>query len=260
MSRFGCIRDKFDERDYLMRAYLPLIKLPKKIDWAPKMSPVRDQGEEGTCVGFAVAVGMKEYQEMLDYKKLVGLSPRFVYAEAKKIDGMPDLEGTTVRAAMRILKTKGVCQEKFWPYQPLQKNKAKQGADSDAKRFRIITYARILNLDELRLSLATKGPCVIGIEVFSGMMKTKTGVVPLPKKGERSIGGHAIAACGYDDEKELVKFKNSWSKKWGTEGFGYLPYEYIERYMMDAWSAVDIEDPNPLTLVSVLKYSRRALV
>jgi len=31
MSRFGCIKDKFDDRDYLMRAYLPVVKLPKKL-------------------------------------------------------------------------------------------------------------------------------------------------------------------------------------------------------------------------------------
>ncbi len=29
--------------------------------------------------------------------------------------------------------------------------------------------------------------------------------------------------------------------------------------MMDAWSSVDIEDPNPLTLASVLRYEEKAL-
>jgi len=96
MHRLGCIRDKFDQRDYLMRAYLPLIKLPKKIDWTPKMSPVRDQGQQGTCVGFAATTGMKEYQEKLDYQKLVILSPRFLYSECKKIDGMPEEEGISL--------------------------------------------------------------------------------------------------------------------------------------------------------------------
>jgi C1A family cysteine protease len=259
MSKFGCIKDKFDERDYLMRVYLPVVKLPKKVDYTKKMSPIRNQGEEGTCVGFAVAVGMKEYQELLDYEKLVELSPRFVYSEAKKIDGVPGLEGTTIRAAMQVLKKLGVCQEKFWPYRPHQKDKPKESAFSNAKKFCIMTYGRILNLDELRMSLATKGPAVLGIQVFKGMLKTKTGIVPMPKKGERNLGGHAIAACGYDDEKELVKFKNSWSSKWGDKGFGYLPYTYIERYMMDAWSSVDIKDPNPLTLASVLRYQKRAL-
>ncbi len=260
MNRLGCIKDKFDDRDYLMRAYLPLAKLPKKIDWTQKMSPVRDQGEEGTCVSFATATGMKEYQEAIDYEKLIILSPRFVYSECKKIDGMPGMEGTTIRAAMQVLGARGVCREKFWPYQAHQKDKAKEGAIQDAKRFRIKTYARILNLNELRLSLATKGSCVIGVQVFNGMMNTKTGLVPLPKKNETALGGHAICAVGYDDGKRVVKFKNSWSDKWGQRGYGFLPYAYVERYMMDAWSSVDIEDPNPLTLASVLKYREQALI
>lgn len=259
MRTFGCIKDPFDERDYLMRAYLPFMRLPHKIDWSQKMSPVRDQGQEGVCVGFATASGMKEYQEFIDYGKLILLSPRFVYSEAKKIDGMPAVEGTTIRAAMQALQDRGACQEKFWPYQAHQRDKAKKGAVHDARRFRIVTYARILNLRELCLSLATKGPSVIGIEVFKGMMQTKTGLVPLPGKSEPSLGGHAICAVGFDDKNKLLKFKNSWSEKWGRKGYGYLPYTYIERYMMDAWSAVDIEDPNPLTLGSVLKYRARAL-
>ena len=259
MTNLGCLKDKFDDRDYLMRAYLPALMLPKKVDYTPKMSPIRDQGQAGTCVGFAVASGMKEYQELLDYQKLVELSPRFVYSEAKKIDGMPEEEGTTIRASMQVLKKQGICQEQFWPYQPHQQDKPKQGAQANAKKFRVITYARILNLNELRLSLFSKGPAVLGIEVFEGMMKTKTGIVPLPKKNDVALGGHAIAACGYDDKKKSIKFKNSWSTKWGNKGFGYLSYEYIERYMMDAWSSVDIEDPNPLTLASVIRYRDTAL-
>jgi hypothetical protein len=260
MNKLGCLKDEFDERDYLMRAYLPVVRLPKRIDWAPKMSPVRHQGKEGTCVGFAIATGMKEYQEMLDYQMLVILSPRFLYSEAKKLDRMPEAKGTTIRAGMQALKKKGVCRESFWPYQPNRSTRPKKGASSDAKKFRVISYARMLNLNELRLCLATKGPCVIGIEVFKGMMKTKTGVVPMPKKDEVSLGGHAICIAGYDDKKKLTKFKNSWSKKWGRGGYGFLPYTYIEQYMMDAWSSVDIDDPNPLTLGSVLNYRERATV
>lgn len=258
MAKFGCIKDKLDDRDYLMRAYLPVAKLPKKIDYTPKLSPVRDQGDEGICVGFAMATGMKEYQEFLDYEKFILLSPRFVYSEAKKIDGMPQEDGTTIRSGMQALKNKGVCQEEFWPYTPYQKAKARKGAVSNAKKFCIMAYARILNLNELRLSLAAKGPCVIGIEVFEGMMKTKTGLVPMPGKNETALGGHAICAVGYDDKKKAVKFKNSWSDQWGQKGYGFLPYAYIEGYMMDAWSSVDIEDPNPLTLASVLDYQKKA--
>ena len=69
-----------------------------------------------------------------------------------------------------------------------------------------------------------------------------------------------FCAVGYEDKKKVIKFKNSWSDKWGQKGYGLLPYAYVERYMMDAWSSVDIEDPNPLTLASVLSYRERALV
>lgn len=258
MTQLGCIRDKFDDRDYLMRAYLPAIKLPKRVDYTPKMSPVRYQGNEGTCVAFATASGMKEYQEMFDYGKLIVLSPRFIYSECKKIDGMPYEEGTTIRIAMKVINTNGVCREKFWPYKPYQEDKAQKGAGADARKFRVLTYARILNLNELRLSLYSKGPCVIGVDVFKGFMDTKTGIVPMPRKDDRLIGGHAICAIGYDDQKKLIKFKNSWSEEWGQKGFGFLPYSYVERYMMDAWSSVDIEDPNPLTLASVFMYRQRS--
>ncbi|MFH1753544.1 MAG: C1 family peptidase [Candidatus Omnitrophota bacterium] len=252
MSGLGYIQDKFDSRDYLMRAYLPVARLPKSVDYAPKASPVRDQGIEGTCVAFATATGMKEYQELLDYEKLIVLSPRFIYDECKKIDGMPDIEGTTLRVAMKVLKTKGVCRESFQPYGPYQRIKLRKGGVADAKKFRVITYARIININELRQSLYAKGPCVIGVEVFKGMMETKTGLVPMPKKNEQAQGGHAICAVGYDDKKKLIKFKNSWSAKWGKKGYGSLPYTYIEEHMIDAWSSVDIEDPNPLTLAKAL--------
>jgi hypothetical protein len=177
--KLGCLKDKKDNRDFLMRAYLPLIKLPSKIDYTKNMSPVRNQGDEGTCVGFATTVGMKEYQEKIDYGKLVELSPRFLYNECKKIDGMPDTEGTSIRIAVKVLKNIGVCREKYWKYRPHQKDKPQKGAREDAKKFKIKTYARILDLNELRHTLATKGPCVIGVYVFNSMMETKDGKIKI---------------------------------------------------------------------------------
>ena len=192
MTKLGCIKDKFDERDYLMKQYLPVAKMPFKVDYTVKMSPVRNQGNEGTCVAFASGTGMKEYQELIDYEKLILLSVRFVYSECKKIDGFPDAEGTTIRCAMKVLNDNGICRENLWPYKPQQAGRPKKGAVSDAKKFRISAYARILNLNELRLTLVAKGPCVIGIEVFNGIMDTNTGIVPMPKKNEISLGGLAV--------------------------------------------------------------------
>jgi C1A family cysteine protease len=255
MNRFklGCKKDRRDDRDFLMRAYLPVVKIPKKTDYTAKMTPVRDQGNEGTCVGFATTVGMKEYQEQLDWKRYMELSPRFLYNECKKIDGHPDQEGTQIRIAMKVLQQFGVCREVLWPYRPFDHRPPTTLQLKDAAKNKALTYARLLDLDEVRLSLATKGPCVIGIVCFSGIMKTKTGKVPMPGSGEKPLGGHAICPVGYDDPAKLLKFKNSWTTAWGDRGYGYLPYAYVNKYMMDAWSAVDIKDASPLTINKVMK-------
>jgi len=255
--KLGCKKDKKDNRDFLMRAYLPIIKIPSKIDYTSNMTPVRDQGNEGTCVAFSTVAGMKEYQEQQDWKKYMELSPRFLYSECKKLDGAKETEGTYIRFAMKVLKNIGTCRESFWPYTPHQQNKPKNGAIKDAAKFKELTYARILDLDELRMSIAQKGPCVIGVNVYKGMMETKTGKVPMPKVSEQVLGGHAICAMGYDDANKIIKFKNSWTTAWGDEGYGYLPYAYINKYMMDAWSSVDIKDAKPMTMEKVLKFANR---
>jgi C1A family cysteine protease len=69
----------------------------------------------------------------------------------------------------------------------------------------------------------------------------------MPTSDDELQGGHAICIVGYDDSRNLFKFKNSWSKKWADKGYGYLPYAYIQKYCQDAWSATDlIENPKAL--------------
>jgi len=65
---------------------------------------------------------------------------------------------------------------------------------------------------------------------------TKGGVVPMPSAKETPIGGHAVVVVGYDDAEKRAKFVNSWGTGWAQGGFGYLPYEYLEKYMTDAWT------------------------
>jgi GNAT superfamily N-acetyltransferase len=47
---------------------------------------------------------------------------------------------------------------------------------------------------------------------------------------------HAIGVTGYDDQKEHFTFQNSWGTTWGDSGYGYLPYKYFDKYILEAWS------------------------
>ena len=142
----GCLKDPKDKRDYPLTRIPPAlkVKLPAKIDYIKKMSPVSNQGDEGTCVGFATVDGMKEYQEKAEYKKSIQLSVRYVYAGAQKIDGYPDDEdGTDIRSAMKVLNKKGVPPKKCWPYKVRQTDKPCEDADKLAEKYRIERYVRL---------------------------------------------------------------------------------------------------------------------
>jgi len=239
----GCLKDREDSRDYPLTrmSAVQRKKLPKNLDFSDRMSAVSDQGDEGTCVGFATVDGMKEYQERVEWNKDVQLSVRYVYSNAKKLDGMPNEEGTSIRIAMKVLEKKGAAPDRCWPYKPHQTDRPCAKADELAMPFRIERYVRIKTLDEMKESLFVNGPFVAGVYVFDSWAKAEAdGTVPMPKPGDKIVGGHAICIVGYDDHKKMFKFKNSWSPRWGDCGYGYLPYDYVMNYMVDAWSAKDL--------------------
>ena len=55
----------------------------------------------------------------------------------------------------------------------------------------------------------------------------KSGHAPLPKSNESVVGGHAVAAVGYDDAKQWFLVRNSWGAGWGLKGYFTLPYAYV---------------------------------
>lgn len=248
---FGCIKSPHDSRDYLLEGLVDTVNLPASVDNRDKMTPVRHQKNEGACVGFAMTVGVKEYQEQKDYGKFIELAPRFIYEEAKKISGHS--EGTTLKAAVEVAKKLGVCEEYFWPYKPREPGFAKDGAYENALKYRIQSYVRITNLQELKAAIADEDiQCaLIGVLVFKGMISDtckKTGYVPNPSCFEKlkPLGGHALEAVGYADTSDYfnndghIICKNSWGDTYGDEGYIYLSYKYINANMMDAFSSIDI--------------------
>jgi len=251
MFSLGCRKDPEDLRDIPMGLVLPPVPIPKGVDYTPNMSPVRNQGTEGTCVAFASVVGVKEYQDKKEYDRLIRLSPRYLYYLCKKFDGQPFQDGTYPRIAMKILTKYGVAEESCWPYKPFQKDFPCANADKEAKKYRIKAYARLLSLLEMKRSLAINGPFLAGVKVFKGWFSKrviKSGLIPLPARKEQAVGGHAVCILGFDDAKQVFKFKNSWGKSWADKGYGYLSYAYMQKYCVDAWSATDLI-VNPKALV-----------
>lgn len=245
-------RDNPDERDFRTTALPPLLSLPLRVDHTVGMSPVKDQGRLGSCVGFAVTA-MKEWQEKTEHErevaagkrdhregKVFDLSEQWVYYKAKSIDVWPNQEGTSIRYAMKVLHNIGAPTEKAWPYNDVEMGKPESWAPMIARWAIIKAYRRATSLTELKTGLID-GPVCIGVPVFLEFFYAGAdGIVKYPANPDKIYGGHAIAAVGYDDNKQLVKFKNSWGAGWGQNGYGYFPYRYINNFLWDAWIAEDM--------------------
>ena len=95
-------------------------------------------------------------------------------------------------------------------------------------------------LGQWRAWLASAGPIMAGVRVDATWDAANATHGILDAFQPNTVrGGHAICIVGYDDKARLFKFKNSWSDKWGAKGYGYLPYDYMKKHLMDAWSARD---------------------
>jgi len=253
-------RDPDDERDFKLTSNFTNLleaeqELPDKIDHTNGMSSVKDQGQLGSCVGFAVAA-MKEWQEKHEHeeeiargkrgrKKDFDYSESWIYWNSKQLDpwGVLD-EGTSIRYAMKVLQKIGVPTEKGWPYKDVNDLNAigepKSWAKMVARWALIESYWRIDTLTELRLALID-GPVPIGIPCFYEFFFVGTdGYVPYPANPSNMYGGHAVCAVGYNNKTKLIKFKNSWGTNWGAKGYGYLPYDYVDDYLWDAWASKDL--------------------
>jgi hypothetical protein len=253
MVAFGYISDDEDRRDYPARMALPreVPDLPVRWSLRKQMGRIRDQGNLGSCVGFA-CVALKEFQEKLQRPKTPfrDASEMWVYWKAKEIDRWPNLEGTGIRYALKVLARTGVPTERAWPYID---RKAKGNKPPTKPAFwaamvarwgKISKYFRLDSLNEMREWLFLNGPVVIGVPVGSTIINPRThpdvpgkSYVTLPTRFE---GGHAIVLTGYNHQDKYFEFKNSWGIDWGNRGYGYITFNYLNKVAYDAWGVHDV--------------------
>jgi len=210
-----------------------------RVDYTADMMPIRDSGAEGSVVGFALTSAL-EYQIFKAKDQRVVLSARQLYYFSRLKAGTTDSDsGALIKDGIEVLTSRGAVEERVWPYKAGEYGRKPPPEVDKATVFKIADAKPLLTLEDIRRALNDTGPVVAGITMFESSMSdevVKTGVFPIPKPKEKIIGGHAICIVGYDDQQKQFKFKNSWGTQWGDKGYGYLPYEYIRKYMADTWS------------------------
>lgn len=197
----------------------------------------RDQGERGTCVAFAVTTCHEQHRNTDTY-----LSEEFLYCCCKTIDRNNE-DGTRFDSAFVALENWGQAQGTLLPYNakqnpilPISFDK-KVIDDASQRKVKGIKSSENL-LTAFEQIIKAEGSIAIGVQIYECFFTPIKGYIDTPGM-EKPMGGHAILLVGYgirSDHKKYFIIRNSWGKDWGDEGYAYLSYEYVEKYMIgNAW-------------------------
>jgi C1A family cysteine protease len=234
IQHYGWRPDTPDLRDRAAKVVAPLriSSLPPSVDLSAHaaMPPVYDQGQLGSCTANAIA-GAFEYD--LRRQQLADFAPSrlaIYYGERVIERTVKSDAGAEIRDGMKVISKQGAGPETLWPYVISRFTRAPSAAYlAAAKKHLCVSYERVDQTEVgIKRALAGGYPIVFGISVYDSFESdavAKTGRVPMPKTSEKLLGGHAILMTGYVTSR--VRFRNSWGKSWGLNGYATLPMDYV---------------------------------
>lgn len=247
--------------------FRPPSKHFKNVRWC---SPIEDQLSLGSCTAQA-GVGLLEYFERRSYGKHIDASKLFLYKVTRNLLGWTGDRGAYCRTTMAAMALIGVALEKYWPYTEVDPDFDREPSAfiySLAQNFQGLVYHRIDNISSrlpletrIKLQIAFGWPLMFGFSCYESIWDSQTrasGEIPYPTRWESRIGGHAVVAVGYDNNKKIRNprfggietvgaflIRNSWGTDWGcvppeapagtTRGYGWLPYKYLDDGLASDW-------------------------
>ncbi|MFG3419804.1 C1 family peptidase [Micromonospora sp. NPDC048063] len=210
--------------------------------WFP---PVIDQGTVPLCTA-AVVTALAAYFARRARHTMVQPSVLFNYRMARRLMGTPDRRGAHIESSIAAWQRFGLPDEASWPWDASTVNAdpptdlaPSPDCPAEVTSWRIrrdsIDASRYLAVlrDALRVGLPVACEFPLYVSQFAAI---GTGVIPMPRENERSLGRHIALLTGFDDAGRHFRVRNSWGPEWGERGYGVLPYAYIEQGLVgDSW-------------------------
>ena len=212
------------------RSYSTLYSVTPSVDMRPLDTPIKDQGNLGSCTSF-MATGVMQFVRKALGLPDISLSELFIYYNERVLeDTVPYDSGASIEDAFTVLANPGACPETDWPYDINNFTvKPPPNCYTDAA-MDVATQEMALDgsLDSIKQALAQGFPVGFGFDVYSSFQNIgPDGIMPVPGALEPRLGGHAVMYVGYDDAKQWLITRNSWGTSWGASGYFYMPYEIV---------------------------------
>lgn len=203
-------------------------------DLRPTLPPVRDQGQRGTCLAFAVTAAHEVSRPGPAIPD--DLSEEALYWGCKRTDGNWT-GGTTFTSASVALTRWGQPLEATWPYDPTRADGVAyvpSGRAGGEDWFKSGLRAVGTDLSGLRALLDGGTPVALGLEVFDCFFRPDlNGRIQVPAAGSTARGHHAVLAVGHQPTELLIR--NSWGTTWALGGYAWIADGYVQSHLGSAW-------------------------
>jgi cathepsin L len=199
--------------------------LPTSVDWRTAkpavVSPVKDQGNCGSCWAFATAETV-ESSLAIATGNLTILSPQNVVSCTPNPDhcgGTGGCNGAIAELGFDYIKNKGIATEANWPY------KQTTGVCNETAHTKVATVTGCVKLAEnnytdLLTAVATIGPIAVSVDAKKWSSYTKGIFNGCDTDVDYDID-HAVQLVGYgtDSGTDYWIVRNSWGPNWGEMGY-----------------------------------------
>jgi hypothetical protein len=238
------------------------------------LPPVGNQGNQGSCVGWATAYAARTLLKAKEIGAEAGtrelaMSPAYVFNQI----AAPGCNGSQIHKALRLMSEQGVAPLSEFPY---DENSCTRVPDSSAMAVaedaRIKDYNRLWGETGRNKHVATRralfagNPVVIGMMVGDSMMRYEGNGAYRPYAEEYDLmrdldyaldtgklGGHAMTVIGYDDNRGEGAFQivNSWGRDWGEDGLFWLSYSDFNAFVTQGYEVIPLDPPPPPRVVDM---------
>jgi len=201
---------------------------PSSLDWRDRYggdftTPIKDQGQCGSCVAFAVVASIESRLEVR--LNAPNLTPDLSEAHpffcgCGNCCGL----GWWNDLALDYIVEHGVSDEACFPYQ-IGDPPCSLCPDWQERTVNLTHWVGVEGYDEMKQAIADGGPISVVMEVRADFFGYVSGVY-CPGPAPWLLGLHAVEIVGYDDEEGYWIVKNSWGTGWGEDGWFRIGYYF----------------------------------